>query len=229
MASIKNRRGEFYWVNDKPYISVTNILKVIDKPALRYWFGSEVYTAMIEKPNLSRQEALAAPWEKTKKAQDRGSTVHSIVESWKNAGEVVGLDGPYKGYAQAFQSWLELTGAKVIENERTVVSDIYGYAGTLDALVELGGKVYVLDVKTGKSLYPEVHLQLSAYQFALAEEGVVTDGTYALLLCEDGTYEAARGKESFKSFLAAMYLFRELNSDLLDKVAYDQQELDFDD
>ena len=225
MTKVAGRRGEFYWIDNVPYISVTNILKVIAKPALRYWFGGEVYNAMIEDPSLSRKEALAAPWRKTKSAQERGSAVHSLVETWKTTGQVVGLTGPYREYALAFSKWLDATGANIKEHERTVVSKKYGYAGTLDAIVDINGKTLVMDVKTGKDLYPEVHLQLSAYRLALSEQGVETDGTCALLLREDGTFKFEYGTDKSKGFLAALYLFRELNAELLEKVMYQSQKL----
>jgi hypothetical protein len=54
-----SRRGGFYWHTDgRPYISVTTVLSVIDKPALRYWFGKEVYRAMVVNPTLGEKEAL---------------------------------------------------------------------------------------------------------------------------------------------------------------------------
>jgi hypothetical protein len=41
-----------------------------------------------------------------------------------------------------------------------------GYAGTLDLVAEIGGEVWLLDVKTGKHVFSEVAYQLSAYRFA---------------------------------------------------------------
>lgn len=231
-ATIKNRRGEFYYVEDKPYISVTKILSVISKPALRYWFGGEVYTALQNNPELSRKEALAAPWKMNKSAKDRGSTVHSIIESWKTIKEVPDVGGAYSGYADAFSKWLsDMKVDDIVEHERTVISDDYGYAGTLDLLVKINGQKLptLIDIKTGKNLYKEVHFQLSAYECALNENGQKTEGTGALLLNEDGTYKYEVGKDKLKGFVAALELWKEYNSELLEKVNYSgrQAELPF--
>ena len=216
------RRGGLYWIEDKPYISVTKVISVLAKPALRYWYGREVYRAMVADPELSEQEALAAPWKKNKKAKDRGSAVHSIVEAWKNIDEVVGEDTQYKGYAEAFSKWLDDNDITAVEHEKTVVSKQHGYAGTLDMIAKRNGDghTFIVDVKTGKDLYPEVHLQLSAYKQALSEEGIKVDGTAALLLNEDGTYKYELGKYKLNGFLACLTIYKELEEEFLEKVGY---------
>lgn len=212
------KRGGFYWKDDKPYLSVTKILSVIDKPALRYWFGREVYRAMVIDPTLDEQKALAMPYQLSESAKNRGSAVHSIVEAWKNIGEVVGQDGEFGGYARAFKSWLEDHRVEVLENEKTVFSEKYGYAGTLDLIVNLDGRTMLVDVKTGADLYPEVHLQMSAYRQALEESGMVVEGTGAVLLNADGTYKYEIGKQKLKAFLACKEIFEGINEDYLQKI-----------
>jgi len=216
------RRAGFYWVDDKPYITVTNVLKIIDKPALRYWYGKEVYRAVTLNPGIGEREALSEPYKSSGKAKDRGTAVHDIVEAWKNIGEVAGKKGPFQGYAKAFESWLGDNRVKVEENERTVVSHKHRYAGTLDMLARINGDnlLTVIDVKTGKDLYPEVHLQLSAYRHALEEQGVEVKGTAAVLLREDGTYKYETGQDRLKGFLAAKALTEELDKERLIKFGY---------
>lgn len=63
---------------------------------------------------------------------------------------------------------IETYGIEFIERERTVCDPDYGYAGTLDATVRIGGKVYVLDYKTG-GVYPTVGMQLASYRYASHE------------------------------------------------------------
>ena len=214
-----DRRGGFYWIDQKPYVSVTKVLEVLDKPALRYWFGKEVYLAMIKDPSLDEKTALAKPYEKSDKAKNRGTTVHSIVESWKTTGGVVENE-QYKGYADAFRGWIEDNHVTLKEHERTVVSKEHGYAGTLDLLVGVNGsgKTWVIDIKTGKDIYPEAFLQLSAYKQALLEEGIETDKMAVLLLQENGTYKFAQGENQLAEFLACKQLWMWKNKELLEKV-----------
>lgn len=217
------RRGGFYWLGeneDKPYVSVTTVVDIIAKPALMYWFGGQVYKAMVVDPTLSKKEAFSNAFALNKKSKDRGTAVHSIVEAWKNIDEVKGKDSQYRGYAEAFEKWLEDNDVKVIENEKTVQSEKYKYAGTLDMLAEINGDLTVIDFKTGKDLYPEVHLQLSAYKRACEESGHDVEETMAVLLNEDGTYKQEIGKDKFGGFLAAMKLWAEYNDELVEDMRW---------
>jgi tRNA U55 pseudouridine synthase TruB len=222
MNDKSNKRGGMYWKEDKSYLSVTEILKTIDKPALRWWFGHEIYLAMVKNPSMNEAEAMASPYRINETAKNRGTAVHDIVEAYKNIDEVVGLEGPYKGYAQAFKNWLKDFDVKVQENEKTVISDKHGYAGTLDMLAVLNGDTLptLIDVKTGKDLYPEVHLQTSAYKQALSEQGIKVQGCSHLLLMEDGTYKYEQGKDRLEAFLACKKLYEGLNAEKLEKIGY---------
>jgi hypothetical protein len=222
------RRGGFYWIEGKPYVSVTNVLKVIDKPALRYWFGKEVYYALAKDPSLGEKEALSAPYSKSKEAMDRGTTVHSIVEVWKQSKKhIETIPNKYKGYGQAFYSWIKDYKMEIQEHERTVFHPEFGYAGTLDMLAKNNGDTWVIDVKTGKDIYKESHLQISAYQAAIHYETKVehpdelTRGG-VLLLQEDGKYKFAEVEDCFDQFMSAKVLWEWINKDTLEKVGYEK-------
>ena len=224
-----NRRGGFYWDKDgKPYISVTTILQVLDKPALRYWFGREVYRAVVVDPGLSEKSALGAPYRKSKTAMSRGTTVHSIVESYKHTKKYLkGVSKEFKPYAQAFYNWYEDNDVEILENEKTVLSKKYGIAGTLDLTFKFvkKGRLFIADVKTGKDIYPEVFLQLSAYKYAYEETtGEKVDGIAVILLSTGqdgeatGKYKFEEGEYCFDEFLAARKLWIWKNQDLIASV-----------
>jgi len=222
MDKRNERRGGFYWIKDKPYISVTNVLKVIDKPPLRYWYGNQIYWAMVKEPDLDEGSAMQKPWETSGKAKDRGSTVHSIVEAWKNIGEVRGTElDEFGGYATAFDNWRKDYTVNPIEHEKTVISK-HGYAGTLDLLADVNGKKCLIDVKTNKyaNIYDEVQLQLSAYRQALREEGIEVDEMYALALGDDGKYKFKSFEEDLDTFLHAKKLWEWANKTKCEKVGY---------
>jgi hypothetical protein len=72
------------------------------------------------------------------------------------------VTAPMEGFFQFLLDWTP----KYEFTEATVVSDTYGYAGTLDSIAVIDGKRYILDIKTGRFVYPEVALQLAAYSRA---------------------------------------------------------------
>ncbi len=219
---IENRRGGFYFVKNTPYISVTNILKIIDKPSLQYWFGNQIYWAMVADPTLDEKTAMASPWKTSGKAKSRGTTVHTIVEAWKNIGDVKGLESQFAGYAKAFDNWRKDFNPTPIEHEKTVVSKKYGYAGTLDLLAEVLGHTCLIDVKTNPeaNIYNEVQLQLSAYKQGLLEEEIEVDRMYALALGDKGNYNFKPFESDLPVFLSAKKLWEWDNKAKLLKVSY---------
>lgn len=212
------RRGGFYWLDKKPYVSVTEILKCIDKPQLRYWFGREVYLAMVVNPTLKEAEALSAPYKTSGKAAERGKTIHSLIEAYKKTGAVIDtIPDHLKGYAKAFYGWVKDNKVEIEENERTVINEEYGFAGTLDLLAKINGEDYLIDCKTGKDIYPESALQLSAYQKCLNGQ---LPKLGVLLLKEDGEYKFANVNPRFDIFLSCKSLWEWMNEELIKKVGY---------
>ena len=238
IAKVDNRakrRAGFYWEDDQPFVSVTTVLGVIEKPALRYWATKQVYWAMALDPSLSEKEALAAPFRKSKNAMRRGTLVHSMVEAYKHNQEYVDtIAEPIRKYAQAFYNWVTDNSIEVLVQEKSLVSRRYCYAGTFDLLVRFknSGRVLVVDIKTGRSIYEEVFLQLSAYKHALEENGVfaelkVDPERVGMAVCnlqtgEDdrptGNYQFQEGEDVFNQFLAAKYLWEYKNKASLDKI-----------
>lgn len=217
------RRGGFYFQGEIPFVSVTTVIDVLDKPGLTYWQKQQVYLAMVKDPTLKEQEALSAPYKVTGDAQERGKTIHSMIEAYKNTGKMPDyIPEEYKGYARAFESWVKDFSPNIIENEKSVFSNLYKYAGTLDMLLKVAQSptTAVLDIKTGSDLYDTVWLQLSAYKYALMENGTDIGDTYALLLKEDGSYKFEKGQDEFRYFLAALDLYKFRNRKKLEKLGY---------
>lgn len=221
------RRGGFYWVQNKPYLSVTECLKIINKPALQYWFGREVYRAMVIDPSLDERSALAAPYQVSSNAKSRGTTVHSIVEAFKQRGTVLeGISPEFQGYATAFYQFMKDHGVEIIEQEKTIFNDEHQIAGTLDMLNKIGESIHVTDVKTGKDIYPEARLQNSAYAFMLRAMGVKVDEISILLLetgddgKPTGKYKFQTVEEDMNAFLAVKTLYCWNDKEKLIKLGY---------
>lgn len=221
VKNLKNkRRAGMYWLENKPYLSVTTILQVINKGfALDYWKAKQVYLACMANPEISEKEATLAPYHQSNTAKDRGLTVHSIIEAYNASGCTI-VSEVYQGYLEQFKLFIEAFNAKIIESEKTVVNHTHRYAGTLDLIVELKGKAWILDIKTGKNIYQEAKLQLSAYRECFKQNEI--EGVGVILLQEDGykfeTYTET--KKSFSAFLGSKELYEYLNEEDLKKLGY---------
>jgi hypothetical protein len=228
MNNLKDsKRGSFYYIGKKPYASVTTILSVIDKPALRRWFGEQVYFAMLKDPTLKKEDALAAPYATSTTAKSRGTTVHSMVEAYKAGHKVEDANIPdqFKGYAKAFYTWIDHHKVSIIEQEKTVFCKELGYGGTLDMVATINDEKEptIVDVKTGKDIYQEAFIQTAAYQYALKESGIVAKNISVLLLKDDGTYKfevMTNYEKKFKGFLACKAIWEALNEEMLTKIGY---------
>lgn len=226
-AMIEQRRGGFYWQNGKPYISVTHVLTVIDKPMLRYWFGKEVYQAMLIDPTMDERSALAMPYKTSDKAKQRGSTIHSIVEAFKSSEKrIEEIPMHLRGYAMAFYDFMQGFDVEILENEKSLLSEEHKIAGTLDMYARVGDKQMIIDVKTGKDIYMEAGLQLSAYAHMKRESGAIVDEV-AVLLLETGKDGNPTGKykfqtmtEDFEAFLAVKKVYCYVNEEKLLKIGY---------
>lgn len=219
-----NKRGGLYWKNGTPYLSVTEILKCISKPALTYWFGQQVYYAMVANPSLNESEALASPYKVSETAKLRGTAVHSIVEAYKQSGVKVDPIPALKPFSDAFFRWTNDFKVQMIESEKTVFSEKHRIAGTLDLLATLNGEkdVNLIDIKTSKdgAIYVESFLQDSAYQGMLAEGGTNIKRCFVLSLAENGTYTFKEAYTNFDAFLHTKALYEFLNKEKLEKLGY---------
>lgn len=211
----EEKRGGFYFKDNKPYISVTKVLSVLDKPALRYWFGREVFRAMVVDPTLEEAVALAAPYKVSDTAKSRGTTIHSIVEAYQKSGAQITPPEEFKGYAEAFYSWINDYKMNILEHEKTVFDEDTKMAGTLDLLCKNNGDTWVIDVKTGKDIYDEAFLQVSAYMHMV---GAIRGGV--LLLQENGKYKFAGCPDYFEYFVATKKIWEFVNRELCKGVGY---------
>jgi hypothetical protein len=117
-----------------------------------------------------------------------------------------------------FVNWYKETKPETIAYDVTVFSDKYGYAGTIDYLCRIDGKVYIVDFKTSQQVWPEYELQVSAYKkpIELAEtsiEGFTEIGNIHLAILQLGYrrnktgYKFTEVQDQFDLFLAARQIW----------------------
>lgn len=107
----------------------------------------------------------------------KGSVVHGLTEQFDNGLEVSLLDdNGYIGYKliewSMFEKYVEFRSrfqTNIIHTELNLTSDKYRMGGTIDRVMTIEGKLYLLDIKTSNALHPHYWLQTSAYQKMLEE------------------------------------------------------------
>lgn len=160
--------------------SVTNILSALNKPALPRWAAKVVAEQAValsgSLANLEPAEAIdllkGSPWRSSTRAADRGTSIHERLEQLTLGREPTEeLTGEAVEFAKGIEAFLRSHDVKPWHTEVTVFGD--DYAGTADFVGELDGIPVLMDYKTGKGLYPEVALQLTALRYA---DHMVVDG-----------------------------------------------------
>ena len=68
---------------------------------------------------------------------------------------------------KAFIRWEKEFKPQWLDAERKVYCDRFKYAGTVDAVAKINGRVCVIDFKTSKKIYKPYHLQVAAYAQAI--------------------------------------------------------------
>ena len=206
--------------------SVTNVIGVLNKPALPRWSAkmvAEQAAAMkTSLPNLEDAEIVdmlkGAPWRKSGRAADRGTTVHAYLEARLQGLEPKEISGEAARFRKAADAFLDEWTPEPLHLEMTVFGD--GYAGTGDLWAVLNnGAVAVLDYKTSKAIYPEAALQLAALAHAtLDPDGnpiPATDEAWVIRIGEDG-YEAKQVADldyNYQAFMAALQLWHWVNGE----------------
>lgn len=180
--------------------SVTSTLAALDKPGLKFWSAEQTAIAAIHSANtwmgmigdcgedcehLSAAECPAVKWLRNAhmrppqdgcSAAELGRQVHAACESYALHGVRPSVDAEVRLYLEQFQAFCDLYQPTFEAVEAVVYSPTHGYAGTLDAIVNIDGWRAIVDYKTTrqpfnshgwwKPPYPQVSLQLAAYRHA---------------------------------------------------------------
>ena len=107
-------------------------------------------------------------------ALDIGNYTHEWIEAYLNQPTIELKDhaipdenhGSYKSI-KSFLNWDKDYEPEWIDSERKIYCDKYKYAGTVDAVAKINGRVCVIDFKTSRKIYKPYHLQVTAYAQAI--------------------------------------------------------------
>jgi hypothetical protein len=148
--------------------SVTNVIGILDKPALPRWSAKMVAErAMVLKHALPKMEdgeivdmLKAVPWQKSNRAAERGTDIHEYLEYALNEWERPELSRDAEPFREAADAWLASHDIEVVETELTMFHPLY--AGTCDLVARIDDRLTIADFKTSKAIYDEAALQLAA-------------------------------------------------------------------
>ena len=148
--------ARFYYADGAFYPSVTTILEAYPKDAAYFKWIKEVGTDA----DAIRDEAGR-----------RGSVVHELTEQYDNGAEVslLNMDGNLQfkmsewAMFERYVDFITRFKPEYIMNEQNFVSPRLGFAGTIDRLAMLDGKLTLIDIKTSNNIHDSYWLQLAAY------------------------------------------------------------------
>lgn len=192
----KSSTHQKYYLKDGALVpGVTTILGIRDKPALKHWawkLGTEGKKY----------------WEESRKAANIGTIAHEMIRihlrGLMEGKSDAAIDAEINDFTQeyskveidkaenafmAFLDWEKVYRVTPILLEEQMVSEKLRYGGTIDLYGEVAGKRELVDFKTSKDVYPEMKIQVAAYEYLLRENFHPTDGRRILRIGkEDGTF-----------------------------------------
>lgn len=143
-----------------------------------------------------------------------GKAVHKATELWdaETLNEAK-LSEPLKPYLECWKRFVVDYKVKVLWSERQLYSPLWKFAGTLDRVAEVNGKMCILDIKTSKSLYPSVAIQTAAYKKLwednFKDKEMQIKKRYCVRLTEKlAKVDQLKEKTDESVFLSALQLYR---------------------
>lgn len=144
-----------YEIEGKWYPRVTSIVSIKAKPALYKFYGDHASFASAE----AMKEKSAA----------EGTLVHETIEAIL-ANQPLPTPPLIAPVVEAFRVFAAQHEIIPHQIESKIISKKHGYAGTIDVLAEVDGKLGVLDIKTSYAIWRDYGIQTAAYVEALQED-----------------------------------------------------------
>lgn len=152
-AEFKETHG-YEMENSLWYPRVTKIVDIKAKPALYRFYG--------------RMESFAAGERMKKRSAEEGTMIHEAAEAIFLGKDPL-VSPAISPAIDAFADFIKKKNIRVFPEfvETRLWHDEHRYAGTLDAVAEIDGRVGILDLKTSLEIYRDYSLQTSAYIAAM--------------------------------------------------------------
>jgi hypothetical protein len=174
-----------YTIDDVWYPRVTKIVGIKAKPALYYYYGEA--------------KSYRAAQDATERSAVEGTAIHETIEGLllgRNPEIAPEIAPAVKSALEFFEkNHIQVTPENV---ERRIVNHTHRYAGTIDAIATIGGKLGVLDIKTSQAIYRDYSLQTSAYMDALKDEIENLETRWILRIDQIQTCRKCAGRKRIK-------------------------------
>lgn len=146
---------------------VTDIIGIFQNEQLLKWSNSLGFRKLNYEQELNRLANI-------------GTLVHAEIDNFiKNK-----IEGTTEGFKAFLRWWNDINKGnkvKIIYNEYTVIGKNFG--GTIDLLISINDRLYIVDFKTSNVITYKHFLQLAAYRYLLqSEKSVIVDGVIILQL-----------------------------------------------
>ncbi len=155
LNEFKNASG--YTIDGIWYPRVTKIVEIKAKPALYRYYGEAT----------SFEAAKAA----TENSAREGTLIHETLQKFL-IGENPEISPAIAPAVTEAMNFIKKYDIKVdpLYIEKRICHTEHRYAGTIDSLALINGRVGVLDIKTSQAVYRDYNLQTSAYMAVLSHE-----------------------------------------------------------
>lgn len=189
---------------------VTTVLGIINKPALVKWANGLGLKGIDSSTYVDETARI-------------GTLAHEMIQEylggpkWDRNDFDAGEIDIAENSILSFFEWEKQTGAKMNTSaiELPMVSEAYGFGGTVDWYGDIDGKKWLVDIKTAKALFPEHEYQVSAYYYMMRENGYQVDGVRLLRVgrtedegFDDHVLDVPQLADGWKVFLSALELYK---------------------
>lgn len=175
---MKFKAHQKYQSNGKYLPGVTTIIgSVLNKPALAKWANNLGLQGIDSNRYVSERAEI-------------GTLAHEAIMCYFLGKKVDTSDYSQNQIQQArlavahFHKWEKIYHPKPILIEKHLISQKFGYGGTIDLFAEITTEFAktreLVDFKTSKEIYPTTFVQVAAYEQLLIENGYPPDGVRVL-------------------------------------------------
>ena len=147
------------------------------------------------------------------KAAKRGTAIHNAVENYAKFG-IEDIPPVYAGYFEGFRDWWNSRKPEVLATETKVYHKILRYAGTVDLLCIINGRLTLVDYKTSAQVNSKLcAVQLEAYDRAWESHDIKVDDRLILHLSKKGYQEVkfSRSGKCWSVFSSLMTIKNYMN------------------